>query len=155
MLLGEELRGDGRRMAGYVCGPCQQPPDPQPMGTATRPAKTAPTPWDALSVVDEVLVELAAMAADGTKPTRPGPKPALAGAELRKAIMAVWCVGFCGMQWRAIGQLSGIPFGTLHTLFARWTRLGLWRRLLDRLRRTWRQIGRASCRERGWTYEGG
>jgi hypothetical protein len=42
------------------------------------------------------------------------------------------------MQWRAIGQLSGIPFGTLHTLFARWTRLGLWRRLLDRLRRAWR-----------------
>ncbi|WP_406567421.1 transposase [Azospirillum canadense] len=42
------------------------------------------------------------------------------------------------MQWRAIGQLSGIPFGTLFALFARWTRLGLWRRLLDRLRRTWR-----------------
>lgn len=40
--------------------------------------------------------------------------------------------------WRAIGQLSGIPFGTLYTLLARWTRLGLWRRLLDRLRRTWR-----------------
>jgi transposase len=31
-----------------------------------------------------------------------------------------------------------LRFGTLHTLFARWTRLGLWRRLLDRLRRTWR-----------------
>jgi transposase len=112
------------------------------MGTATRPAKTAPAPWDAFSdvdaFVDAVLVELAAMAADGTRPTRPGPKPALAGAELRKAIMAIWCVGFCGMQWRAIGQLCGIPFGTLHTLFARWSRLGLWRRLLDRLRRTWR-----------------
>src|SRR3954451_18106563 len=112
------------------------------MGTATRPAKTAPAPWDAFSdvdaFVDAVLVELAAMAADGTRPTRPGPKPALAGAALRKAVMAIWCVGFCGMQWRAIGQLSGIPFGTLHTLFARWTRLGLWRRLLDRLRRTWR-----------------
>jgi hypothetical protein len=83
------------------------------MGTATRPAKTAPAPWDAFSdveaFVDEVLVELAAMAAEGTRPTRPGPKPALAGAALRKAIMAIWCVGFCGMQWRAIGQLSGIP----------------------------------------------
>src|SRR4051812_41620116 len=112
------------------------------MGTATRPAKTVPAPWDAFSdvdaFVDEVVSELAAMAADGTRPTRPGPKPALAGAELRKAIMAIWCVGFCGMQWRAIDQLSGIPFGTLHTLFARWTRLGLWRGLLDRLRRTWR-----------------
>nr|WP_286208832.1 transposase [Azospirillum sp. A1-3] len=31
-----------------------------------------------------------------------------------------------------------MPFGTLYSLFARWTRLGLWRRLLDRLRRTWR-----------------
>src|SRR3954449_8916581 len=70
MLLGEELRGDGRRMAGYVCGPCHQPPDLQHMGTATRPAKTAPAPWDAFSDVDafiaQVLVELAAMAADGT-----------------------------------------------------------------------------------------
>ncbi|HYF85022.1 IS5 family transposase [Azospirillum sp.] len=63
---------------------------------------------------------------------------ALTGAALRKAIMAIWCVCFCGMQWRAIGQLSGMPLGTLYTLFARWTRLGLWRRLLDRLRRTWR-----------------
>ena len=43
------------------------------------------------------------------------------------------------MQWRAIGQLCDIPFGTLYGLFARWTRLGLWRRLLNRLRRTWRR----------------
>src|SRR3954470_7814315 len=54
---------------------------------------------------------------------------------MRKATMAIWCVAFCGMQWRAIGQLCDIPFNTLFTLFARWTRLGLWRRLLDRLRR--------------------
>ena len=52
--------------------------------------------------------------------------------------MAIWCVAFCGLQWRAIGQLCDIPFNTLYTLFARWTRLGLWRRLLDRLRRAWR-----------------
>jgi len=112
------------------------------MGTAFRPASTAPASWDAFANVDafveEVLAELAAMTADGTRPTRSGPKPALTGATLRKAVMAIWCVCFCGMQWRAIGQLSGIPFGTLYTLFARWTRLGLWRRLLDRLRRTWR-----------------
>ena len=44
----------------------------------------------------------------------------------------------CHRQWRAIGQLCDIPFNTLYTLFARWTRLGLWRRLLDRLRRAWR-----------------
>ena len=45
----------------------------------------------------------------------------------------------CGMQWRAIGQLCDIPFGTLYSLFARWTRLGLWRRLLNRLILAWRQ----------------
>ena len=112
------------------------------MGTAVLPAKTSAGPWDALvdvdAFVDEVLAELAAMAADGTRPIRSGPKPPLAGAVLRKAVMAIWCVCFCGMQWRAIGQLSDIPFGTLYGLFARWTRLGLWRRLLDRLRRAWR-----------------
>ena len=110
------------------------------MGTAVRTAKTSPASWDAFSdvdaFVDAVLAELAAMA--GTRPTRLGPKPALTGTALRKAILAIWCVGFCGLQWRAIGQLCDIPFSTLYTLFARWTRLGLWRRLLDRLRRTWR-----------------
>ena len=25
------------------------------------------------------------------------------GAALRKAVMAIWCLCFCGMQWRAIG----------------------------------------------------
>jgi hypothetical protein len=79
------------------------------------------------------------MAADGTRRSRTGPKPPLAGAALRKAIMAIWCVCFCGLQWRAIGQLCDIPFGTLYSLFARWTRLGLWRRLLNRLIQAWRQ----------------
>jgi transposase len=111
------------------------------MGTAVRTATTSPASWDAFSdveaFVDAVLTELAAMAS--TRPTtRPGPKPPLTGAALRKAILAIWCVGFCGMQWRAIGQLCDIPFSTLYTLFARWTRLGLWRRLLNRLRRAWR-----------------
>ncbi|OYD83713.1 hypothetical protein [Azospirillum brasilense] len=69
--------------------------------------------------MDDVLIELMAMTADGTRPTRSGPKPALAGAALRKAIMSIWCVCFCGMRWRAIGLLSGIPFGTLYSLFAR------------------------------------
>src|SRR5689334_20243862 len=32
------------------------------------------------------------------------------------------------LQWRAIGELSGIAFGTLFSLFARQPRLGLWRR---------------------------
>ena len=54
-------------------------------------------------------------------PVRLVPQPALAGAVLRKAILAIWCVAFCGMQWRAIGLLCDIRFGTLYTLFARWT----------------------------------
>src|SRR3712207_6791882 len=112
------------------------------MGTAVSPATTSRASWDAFSdieaFVDVVLSELSAMVADGTRPMRPGPKSALTGAALRKAVMAIWCVCFCGLQWRAIGQLSGIPFGTLYSLFSRWTRLGLWRRLLDRLRRSWR-----------------
>ncbi|EWY36517.1 hypothetical protein N825_22450 [Skermanella stibiiresistens SB22] len=111
------------------------------MGAAVKPAKTSPASWDAFrdAFVDAVLVELAAMAADGTRATRSGPKSPLIGAAMRKGIMAIWCVCFCGMQWRAIGHLCDIPFGTLYTLFARWTRLGLWRRLLDRLILAWRQ----------------
>src|SRR6187431_189892 len=123
------------------CSHRQQPSDQPHMGTAFTPAKTSPASWDAFSdvdaFVDAVLVELAAMAADGTRSTRSGPKRPLTGAALRKAIMAIWCVCFCGMQWRAIGQLCDIPFGTLYTLFARWTRL--WRRLLNRLIQAWRQ----------------
>src|SRR3954447_197608 len=112
---------------GYVCGHRQQPSDLQHMGTAFTPAKTSPASWDAFrdveAFVDAVLAELAAMAADGTRRSRTGPKPALTGAALRKAIMAIWCVAFCGMQWRAIGQLCDIPFGTLY-YFGAWRREG-------------------------------
>src|SRR4051812_49804130 len=91
------------------------------MGTAFNPAKTSLASWDAFTdvdaFVDAVLVELASMA--GTKPTRRGPKPPLTGAALRKAIMAIWCVCFCGMQWRAGCPLWGIPLGPPHTAVAR------------------------------------
>src|SRR4051794_28171291 len=114
------MRADGREDDGLCLRPSQQPSDPQHMGTAFNPAKTSPASWDAFSdvdaFVDAVMAELTAMA--GTKPTRRGPKPPLAEAALRKAIMAIWCVCFCGLQWRAIGQLCDIPFGTLYTLFA-------------------------------------
>src|SRR5919112_6909414 len=137
------MRADAREDDGLCLRHRHQPSDPQHMGTAFNPAKTSPASWDAFSdvdaFVDAVMAELAAMAADGTRRLRSGPKPPLTGAALRKAIMAIWCVAFCGMQWRAIGQLCGIPFGTLYTLFARWNRLGLWRRLLDRLILAWRQ----------------
>src|SRR5690349_480084 len=119
------MGADVREGDGLCLRPSQRPSDPPPMGTAVRTAKTSPASWDAFSdmeaLVDAVLTELAAMAADGTRPTRWGPKPPLTGAALRKAI---GCVAFCGVPWRAIGQLCDIPFGTLYTLFARWTRLG-------------------------------
>jgi len=66
------------------------------MGTAVKTARTSPASWDAFSdvdaFVDAVLAELAAMAADGTRSTRSGPRPPLTGAALRRAIMAIWCV---------------------------------------------------------------
>jgi hypothetical protein len=81
---------------GYVCGHQQQPSDQPHMGTAFNPAKTSPASWDAFNdvdaFVDAVLAELAAMAADGTRRLRSGPKPPLTGAALRKAILAIWCV---------------------------------------------------------------
>jgi hypothetical protein len=52
--------------------------------------------------VDEALAELDAMAKDGAPPLRSRPNPPLAGAALRKAVMAIWCVCFCGVQWQAI-----------------------------------------------------
>src|SRR6202453_5298879 len=110
------------------------------MGTAVRPDKTSPRTWDAVGdvdvLVDDVLAALEAMAKDGVRPMRSGPKPPLAGAALRKAVMAIWCVCFCGMQWRAIGLLSDIAFGTLYGLFARWTWVGLWRRAALRVAST-------------------
>jgi hypothetical protein len=39
--------------------------------------------------VDAVLAELTAMVRDGARPQRPGPRPPLTGARLRKAVMAI------------------------------------------------------------------
>src|SRR5271157_3974054 len=62
-----------------------------PIPNSEEPAKTSPGPWDAFAdidaFVDEVLAELEAMAKDGARPMRSGPKPPLAGAALRKAVM--------------------------------------------------------------------
>jgi transposase len=62
------------------------------------------------------------------------PDPALR----RRLIGLIWTLTFGGMQWRIAGWLSGVPFTTLHSSFARWTRLGLWRRLGQRLALDWR-----------------
>src|SRR6476620_6548381 len=104
------MRADAREGGGLCLRHRQQPSDQPHMGTAFNPAKTSLASWDAFSdvdaFVDAVLAELAAMVADGTRSTRSGPKSPLTGAALRKAIMAIWCVAFCGVQWRVIGQLS-------------------------------------------------
>src|SRR3954452_6002170 len=118
---------------GSVCGHRQQPSDRQHMGTAFTPAKTSPASWDAFSdveaFVDAVLVELAAMAADGTRRTRSGPKPRLTGAAqghpgdlvrgvLRPAVARHW---------------PALRHSIRHPVHAVRPRLGLWGRLLDRL----------------------
>jgi hypothetical protein len=68
-------------------------PRPHTTGTAVRPAKTSPGSWDAFAdvdvFVDEVLTELAVMARIGTRRQPSGAKPPLAGAALRKAVMAI------------------------------------------------------------------
>jgi hypothetical protein len=65
------------------------------MGTAVGPAKTSPGPWGASAdvevFVDEVLAELEATAKVGAQPMRSGPKPPLAGATMRKAVMPLLC----------------------------------------------------------------
>src|SRR5688500_11092607 len=110
------MGADAREDDGLCRRHRQQPSDQPHMGTAFTPAKTSPASWDAFSdvdaFVDAALAELAAMAADSTRSTRSGPKPPLTGAARRKAILAIWCVCFCGMPWRTIGQLCDIPFGT-------------------------------------------
>ena len=56
----------------------------------------------------------------------------------RRLIGLIWTLTFGGLQGRVAGWLSGVAFTTLHSSFARWTRLGLWRRLGQRLALDWR-----------------
>jgi transposase len=96
--------------------------------------------WNILADVEvfifAVEAELEAMDRERTGVHRRGRKPDLA--LRRRLIGLVWMLTFGGMQWRIAGWLSGIPFTTLHASFARWTRLGLWRRLGQRLALDWR-----------------
>ena len=84
------------------------------MASSIRSAKTKAASWDVFADVDvfveTVVAEIEAMPGAGRR--RP-PKPPLTGEALRKAVMAIWCVAFCGMQWRAVGRLCGMPFATL------------------------------------------
>jgi transposase len=96
--------------------------------------------WDALADIEvfvfAVEAELEAMDRERVGVHRRGrkPDPALR----RRLIGLIWTLTFGGMQWRVAGWLCGVPFTTLHSAFARWSRLGLWRRLGRRLALDWR-----------------
>ena len=96
--------------------------------------------WDALADIEvfvfAVEAELEAMDRERVGVHRRGRKPDLT--LRRRLIGLIWTLTFGGMQWRIAGWLSGVPFTTLHSTFARWTRLGLWRRLGQRLAFDWR-----------------
>src|SRR5687768_11815624 len=96
--------------------------------------------WNSLADVEvfvfAVEAELEAMDRERVGVHRRGCKPDLS--LRRRVIGLIWTLTFGGMQWRIAGWLSGVPFTTLHSASARWTRLGLWRRLGRRLAFDWR-----------------
>jgi len=103
-------------------------------------ARAVPRPsrgdgWNVLADVEvfifAVEAELETMDCERIGVHRRGRKPDLS--LRRRLIGLIWMLTFGGMQWRIAGCLSGVPFTTLHSAFARWTRLGLWRRLGQRL----------------------
>ena len=105
-----------------------------------KPRASASSSWDALADIEVFITaaeaELVALERERTGVRRRGRKP---DPVLRRRLLGVtWMLTFGGMQWRLAGLLSGIPFTTLHSAFARWTRLGLWRRLGQRLALDWR-----------------
>ncbi|GGC47600.1 hypothetical protein GCM10011504_27520 [Siccirubricoccus deserti] len=87
--------------------------------------------WNALADIEvfvyAIEAELEAMDRKRTGVHRRGRKPDLT--LRRRLIGLIWTLTFGGLKWRVAGWLSGVPFTTLHSTFARWTRLGLWRRL--------------------------
>jgi transposase len=119
-----------------------------PLSPADLPppsARRVPCPdrgdgWNTLADIEvfvfAVEAELEAMDRERVGVHRRGRKPDLI--LRRRLIGLIWTLTFGGMQWRIAGWLSGIPFTTLHSTFARWSRLGLWRRLGQRLALDWR-----------------
>jgi hypothetical protein len=96
--------------------------------------------WNTLAdlevLVSAVEAELGAMGRERVGVHRRGRKPDLG--LRRRPIGLTWMPAFGGTRWRVAGWLSGVPFTTLHGSFARWARLGLWRRLGQRLAPDWR-----------------
>ena len=111
--------------------------------------------WDALADLEvfvfAVEAELEAMERERVGVHRRGRKPDFA--LRRRLIGLIWTLTFGGMPWRVAGWLSGVSFTTLHRTFARWTRLGLWRRLGRRLALDWRLAqGGTRSRPRRWWW---
>ena len=99
-----------------------------------RPSSARPVPrpsrgdgWNTLADIEmfvfAVEAELEAMDRERIGVRRRGRKPDLT--LRRRLIGLIWALTFGGMQWRVAGWLSGAPFTTLHSTFARWTRLEL------------------------------
>ena len=110
------------------------------MGSSIAQAKVRPVSWDALEKVEPftaaVKQQLAALKSQ--RRAKVFPKAPLPEATLDKVIMCIWCVCYGGLQWRAVCRLADLPFGTVYSCFARWSRLGLWKALLLDLLRRWR-----------------
>jgi transposase len=116
------------------------PADLLPPSACRVPRPSRGDGWNVLADIEvfifAVEAELEAMDRERVGVHRRGRKPDL---HLRRRLIGlIWMLTFGGMQWRIAGLLSGIPFTTLHATFARWTRLGLWRRLGQRLALDWR-----------------
>ena len=116
------------------------PADLPPPSARRLPRSRRGDGWDALADIEvfifAVEAELEAMERERVGVHRRGRKPDL---PLRRRLIGlIWTLTFGGLQWRVAGWLSGVPFTTLHSSFARWSRLGLWRRLGQRLAFDWR-----------------
>src|SRR4029078_11967396 len=109
--------------------------DRPPLSAQRAPRSCRGDGWNALADIEvfifAVEAELETMDRERVGVHRRGCKPNLA--LRRRVIGLIWMLTFGGMQWRIAGLLSGIPFTTLHSRFACWSRLGLWRRLGQRL----------------------
>ena len=112
------------------------------MGTKISSAKCADAPWNAFDDVeafaDAAMAEIRAMRKEKPSLRRVGPRESMDDATQRRVLITVWTVCFGGMQWRTAAFHTEIPFGTLFAFFQRWTRRGLWRRLLGAALKAWR-----------------
>ena len=116
------------------------PADPPSPSARPVPRPSRGDGWNILADIEvfifAVEAELEAMDRERIGVHRRGRKPDLS--LRRRLIGLIWMLTFGGMPWRIAGLLSGIAFTTLHSAFARWARLGLWRRLGQRLALDWR-----------------